>query len=129
MLSPVISLEVTYPITKASSNMANDQPNRSLAEEVAPTAGLKEKDFHSGETSPADTPSIRSEELVVNGYGSDHHHVFAKPEVAEYWRGVYEKAQYEGRHRFDPDITWSAEEEKKLRRKVSIFMGTATISC
>lgn len=99
--------------------MADSQAKPSFAETIAPTAGLKGKDFDSTEASPEGTPSIRSEELVVGGYGSDHHHVFAKPEVAEYWRGVYEAAQYEGRHRFDPDVTWSAEEEKKLLRKVS----------
>ncbi|SMR53101.1 unnamed protein product [Zymoseptoria tritici ST99CH_1E4] len=98
--------------------MADSQAKPSFAETIAPTAGLKGKDFDSTEASPEGTPSIRSEELVVGGYGSDHHHAFAKPEVAEYWRGVYEAAQYEGRHRFDPDVTWSAEEEKKLLRKI-----------
>lgn len=62
--------------------------------------------------------SFRSSELVEGDYGSDGNHVFADPKVAEYWRDVYEKAQYEGRHRFDPEITWSADEEKKLKRKV-----------
>lgn len=64
------------------------------------------------------TPSLRSEELVVGDYGSDGNHVFSDPNVADYWRGVYEKAQYEGRHRFDPTLTWSAEEERKLKRRV-----------
>jgi hypothetical protein len=101
--------------------MAETHKSQSAAEKIAPTAGLDAVDFHSGKSSTQDTPSILSEELVVDGYGSDHNHVFAKPEVAEYWRGVYEKAQYEGRHRFDPDITWSAAEEKRLRRKVSAW--------
>lgn len=64
------------------------------------------------------TPSLRSGELVVGDYGSDGNHVFSDPNVADYWRGVYEKAQYEGRHRFDPTLTWSAEEEQKLKRRV-----------
>jgi hypothetical protein len=45
-------------------------------------------------------------------------HVFSDPKIADYWRAVYEKAQYEGRHRFDPSYTWTPEEEKRLRRKV-----------
>jgi sugar phosphate permease len=45
-------------------------------------------------------------------------HIFSDPRVAEYWRGVYEKARYEGRHRFDPAFTWTADEELRLRRKV-----------
>ena len=64
------------------------------------------------------TPSLRSEELVVGDYGSDSNHVFSDPKVADYWRGVYENAKYEGRHRFDPTLTWSADEEKKLKRRV-----------
>lgn len=65
------------------------------------------------------TGSLRSEDLVIGDYGSDSNHAFTDPKVADYWRGVYKKAQYECRHRFDPDITWSAAEELKLRRKVS----------
>ena len=55
---------------------------------------------------------------VTPEYGSYHHHVFASPAVAEHWRQMYEKAHYEGRHRFDPLFTWSADEEKRVRRKV-----------
>jgi hypothetical protein len=45
-------------------------------------------------------------------------HVFKDPVTEKYWRGVYDKAGYEGRHRFDPDYTWTPEEEKRLVRKV-----------
>lgn len=69
----------------------------------------------------ASTSSLRSSELVHGDYGSDSNHVFSDPSVADYWRKVYEDAQYEGRHRFDPEITWSADEEKKLKRKVRMF--------
>ncbi|KAI0180351.1 MFS general substrate transporter [Hypoxylon sp. FL1284] len=51
-------------------------------------------------------------------YGSTDDHVFSDPAVAERWRGVYEKAGYENRHRFDPEYKWTAEEEKRLVRKV-----------
>lgn len=43
---------------------------------------------------------------------------FRSPEVAERWRTKYEEAQYECRHVFDPTLTWSAEEEKKIIRKL-----------
>ncbi|PWY95419.1 MFS general substrate transporter [Aspergillus sclerotioniger CBS 115572] len=43
---------------------------------------------------------------------------FADPEVAERYALIYEKAQYECRHVFDPTLTWSAEEEKALVRKL-----------
>ncbi|KAK7421545.1 hypothetical protein QQZ08_009890 [Neonectria magnoliae] len=44
--------------------------------------------------------------------------VFSDPKVADHWRKVYEKAQYENRHRFDPTYTWTAEEEAKLVKKI-----------
>jgi hypothetical protein len=45
-------------------------------------------------------------------------HPFSDPEIADRWRKVYEKAEYENRHRFDPSFTWTDSEEKKLVRKV-----------
>ncbi|KAM3419504.1 hypothetical protein BST61_g2847 [Cercospora zeina] len=90
-----------------------------LSAQVAPTAGLGAKDVRIGTDSVQNsTPSLRSEDLVQGDYGSDSHHVFSDPQVADYWRGVYENAKYEGRHRFDPTLTWSAAEEKKLKRRV-----------
>ncbi|KAL1617965.1 hypothetical protein SLS54_007498 [Diplodia seriata] len=55
---------------------------------------------------------------IQGDYGSGRDHAFSDPKVAEYWGDVYEKAHYEGRHRFDPAFTWSAQEEIKLKRKV-----------
>lgn len=43
---------------------------------------------------------------------------FSDPEVADYWRNVYEEASYECRHVFDPSVSWTEEEEKKLVRKL-----------
>ncbi|KAL4727189.1 hypothetical protein ACLX1H_006090 [Fusarium chlamydosporum] len=45
-------------------------------------------------------------------------HPFTDPEIADRWRKVYEKAQYENRHRFDPSFTWTDHEEKRLLRKI-----------
>jgi len=91
------------------------------AEKVAPTAGLDGKDL--GATTinqdATSTGSSGDEERAANDLGSDGEHVFSDPKVAEYWRGVYENARYECRHRFDPSATWTPEEEKKLRRRVS----------
>ena len=59
-------------------------------------------------------------EKSIPEYGSYPDHIFANDSVAEYWRTVYEKAHYEGRHQFDPNLTWTAEEEKRIRRKVCV---------
>lgn len=43
---------------------------------------------------------------------------FADPDAADHWRNVYEKAQYECRHIFDPKARWSESEEQALVRKL-----------
>ncbi|KAJ5222420.1 uncharacterized protein N7469_008660 [Penicillium citrinum] len=56
--------------------------------------------------------------LEPDGENRDNRNPFLDPEAAEYWRTVYEKAQYECRHVFDPSLTWTAEEEKAIVRKL-----------
>jgi hypothetical protein len=43
---------------------------------------------------------------------------FLDPDVAAHWRKVYEEADYECRHAFDPTLTWTKEEEKAIVRKL-----------
>ena len=45
-------------------------------------------------------------------------HIFKDEATAKYWRNIYEEVKYECRHRFDPNYTWTPEEEKRLVRKV-----------
>jgi hypothetical protein len=68
-------------------------------------------------------------EKGIPEYGSYPDHVFANEDVAEYWRAVYEKSRYEGRHQFDPKLTWTAEEEKRIRRKVCKYAIDLAVSC
>lgn len=75
------------------------------------------KDTPTNQVSSDDSSSI---EDVDGDYGSYGNHVFSDPKVAEYWRNIYETATYEGRHRFDPVFTWSAAEEKRLKRKACL---------
>jgi hypothetical protein len=69
-------------------------------------------------------PPLREEKetAVADDVRSTHSsiddHIFKDEATAKYWRNVYDKAQYEGRHRFDPNYTWTEKEEKKLVRKV-----------
>jgi hypothetical protein len=85
--------------------------------------GLHDKETAkvNGHSSGSDLASDERSDLepdIEGDYGSGRDHVFANPKVADYWRNVYEQATYEGRHRFDPDFTWSAKEEKAVKRKV-----------
>ncbi|KAK3360513.1 major facilitator superfamily domain-containing protein [Lasiosphaeria hispida] len=91
----------------------------------APILDTKELGHDSKEigTSPgASSPGAVSRESLVDpeGYGSTEEHLFKDPTIADYWRGVYDKASYENRHRFDPEFQWTAEEEKKLVRKIDL---------
>lgn len=43
---------------------------------------------------------------------------FADSEVAERYRIIYEKAQYECRHVFEPTFAWTREEERAIVRKI-----------
>lgn len=43
---------------------------------------------------------------------------FLDPEVAQHWADVYNDCKYEGRHAFEPAMTWTKEEEKKLVRRL-----------
>lgn len=56
--------------------------------------------------------------LEPSGETTEKNNPFLDPEVAEYWRGVYDKAQYECRDAFDPSLTWTEEEERLLVRKL-----------
>ncbi len=51
------------------------------------------------------------------GYATEKN-PFADPVAAEHWRQVYEKSRYECRHVFDPNLTWTEEEEKRIVRKL-----------
>ncbi|GJC98546.1 ophD permease for phthalate transporter [Colletotrichum higginsianum] len=57
--------------------------------------------------------------------GSIEPHVFSNPRRASHWQQIYENAAYEGRHRFDASLTWSADEEKRLRKRLD-DLGAST---
>ncbi|KAK2000303.1 major facilitator superfamily transporter [Colletotrichum falcatum] len=78
----------------------------------------KELDTTQSQVATDTSASSSLREEVAQQHGSTDEHVFSDPVAAEYWRKVYEKAQYENRHRFDPSYQWSAEDERKLVRKI-----------
>jgi hypothetical protein len=78
---------------------------------------------------------ITKDGAVISTQDSDHSlstNVFSDPEVKVYYVGVYEKTQYECRHVFDADLTWTKEEERKIVRKLDwrgIQSTFSTTSC
>jgi hypothetical protein len=64
---------------------------------------------------------ITRDGIVVNTSGSDSgvsSNPFDDPEVKAYFVDVYEESKYECRHVFDADLNWTAEEEKRVIRKL-----------
>ncbi|KAI1810606.1 MFS general substrate transporter [Poronia punctata] len=45
---------------------------------------------------------------------------FLDPRIASYWSDVYDACEYECRDAFDPTLEWTAEEEKKIIRKIDL---------
>lgn len=90
---------------------------RGLAKETSSGKhDLDDTENHAGRSSPSSDGQISDDRQ--GHYGSTSDHIFADAATADYWRLKYEKAGYENRHRFDPDLQWTAEEERKLVRKV-----------
>jgi hypothetical protein len=75
-----------------------------------------------GEDSSGRTSLNSDEGIPSTGlqYGSVIPHIFTDSSRSEHWSGVYEASKYECRHRFDPTLEWSAEDEKKVLRKVTM---------
>ena len=64
------------------------------------------------------TTSSASEDSSDDEYGALAKNPFLDQDIAAHWRQAYENAQYECRHVFDPTITWTEEEEKRVIRKI-----------
>lgn len=62
------------------------------------------------------TVTLRDEESLSSSSNS-FNYVFSDPKKAEYYRSLYEDAEYECRHLFDLEFTWTEAEEKRVVRK------------
>lgn len=118
--------------TPLLSGVPGDQPNyqavnptmaaqRVRGAPVQPGA-VDTKSTYKVRDGPDDTRSATDDGLAANP--------FADPAVAEHYRAVYEKAQYECRHAFDPELEWSRAEERGLVRRLDWHVCTwACIMC
>lgn len=80
------------------------------------------KDF--GEKHTVNEVISASERSSTELEKSQSNNPFLDPEVASHYAEVYEKAQYECRHEFDPSFTWTPQEEKKLVRRLDWHVCT-----
>lgn len=97
--------------------------DRGIATERSTTLDPEKINATADPATETDTQSVDD----LDGPNS-RNHVFSDPVAAEHWRNVYEKAGYENRHRFDPEFTWTAEDERKLVRKVDLRIMTWAVS-
>ncbi|KAH8691477.1 major facilitator superfamily domain-containing protein [Talaromyces proteolyticus] len=77
--------------------------------------------------SPSQKPSLTDVKGNQENFGSYkvdefENNPFLNPELAQRYALIYEKSQYEGRHLFDPALTWRPEEEKVLIRKLDLHV-------
>ncbi|CDO93559.1 unnamed protein product [Kluyveromyces dobzhanskii CBS 2104] len=52
----------------------------------------------------------------------DDFNIFKDPCIAQHYSEVYEKCEYECRHLFDPEFTWTKEEEKRVVWKIDWYV-------
>lgn len=71
----------------------------------------------------ADSVSDTDIVSVIDGSGTGGN-IFSNPKVAKHFAKLYEEAQYENRHLFDPEFEWTPQEEKKLVRKLDWYVCT-----
>ncbi|GLA41939.1 hypothetical protein AnigIFM63309_010261 [Aspergillus niger] len=98
-----------------TGNMA---PRKDVSQETADQFDQRQySDSSQGLASPKDKAQVHTRPYE-DATDETLDNPFADPDVAERYALIYEKAQYECRHIFDPTLTWTAEEEKALVRKL-----------
>ncbi|KAI0446720.1 major facilitator superfamily domain-containing protein [Xylaria telfairii] len=61
--------------------------------------------------------TIKRPDETRNDDATSDSNPFSDPEVAGRYKQIYEKAHYECRHLFDPHLTWTMEEQRRLVRR------------
>ncbi|CAK7206364.1 hypothetical protein SEUCBS139899_009155 [Sporothrix eucalyptigena] len=106
-----MSLNVEPPEIVTAQDVVNPRPSTNVEDkETSSSPTPKEAGVFSSSADGSSSDDGESFALEKNP--------FSDPDVAAYWRNVYENANYECRHVFDPSFTWSEEEERKLVRKL-----------
>ncbi|KAH3676259.1 hypothetical protein WICMUC_002136 [Wickerhamomyces mucosus] len=62
--------------------------------------------------------SYNDDDIDEVNHSSDSSNPFTDRFVANYWRSIYSKCNYEGQYHFDPNFKWTKSEEKSLLKKL-----------
>lgn len=73
---------------------------------------------------PLQKADVSEESIAVYDDEQLAQNPFLDPKVAEYYREVYERNKYECRREFDPHLEWTAEEERRIVRKLDWHVCT-----
>lgn len=83
---------------------------------VSETKSVSENSKELGHTSNEPSLAYTDDELRANP--------FLDPKVEEHYRNVYEDCKYECRHVFDTNLEWTADEERRIVRKIDWHVCT-----
>jgi hypothetical protein len=90
---------------------------------VALTAEVKKSIDSTKQAGFIDTSSKLSSDSLPSSKAELKANPFLDPNVAQTYRQIYEEAGYECREVFDPDLQWTQQEEKKLKRKLDLHVA------
>jgi hypothetical protein len=90
----------------------------SSPDQKSPTRLADDKDPAVAKIGDLTTTSASEDSGSDEEFGELAKNPFLDPDVAAHWRQAYENAEYECRHVFDPTLTWTEEEEKRVIRKI-----------
>ncbi|KAI0407853.1 major facilitator superfamily domain-containing protein [Xylaria palmicola] len=97
------------------SSTPNSKGSRSDSADVQPPSGTDEIKLEALPTVVTSQDEARNKDS--NNGASTEDNPFSDPDVAERYRQVYENARYECRHLFNPELTWTPEEERIIVRR------------
>ena len=92
---------------------------------------MSDKEAHTKTLDERGNPLPALSELSASSEGGYDHakNPFRDSVVAQKWFDAYEKSQYECRHVFDPELTWTDEEERRLVRKIDWRVCLWAVCC
>lgn len=96
-----------------SYNQKDTSAHKSVSDEVSDTQDIDDYSKSEKKVVDVDVKLISGSDKEVQESESGPN-PFKDPVIADYYRGLYEKTQYECRSAFDPEFEWTKEEEKKL---------------
>jgi hypothetical protein len=81
-------------------------------------ASLTSKGAIATEVGLVSGPDTKLDKGTLPGEDAIRDNPFLNPDIATHFATVYEASKYECRHVFDPHLTWTKEEERKVIWKV-----------